>query len=406
MTDADDSFVGGLSIPQCSDDALLLLQDARKDGFDFITTNLPHSSSMSRRDVTLIESKWWSTSIVGMVTTPSSPFYYSDDDDDDDDDEDMDKHEEEDDDEQIPKWNFGQDIISALSNPHKSPTATKHLEYMLEWTAHMNIPAAILPPIPPRTRTKSKPDEQYLQYGRFLATQVLKSSANNVQLWVRVNFDRESVERFMTIHRMCDGASNLGCILVFQSTTPTVIIQKGSNDADGDNADGNADQKEDTTNTMSMAEAMSLMHQLVGCNLRAVTFHTDTFLANKRGFPTLSKAMQILFVELCKRLGRTCRVLVEGMPQSMHEPSSQSSSASEGGGKVMGHSGLLLYLQYLRHLRSKDEVKRLIDTEEAKMETGYLDHLQSALHPLGDNLEFATYEVVSRTSEGGKRVSD
>ena len=172
MTDADDSFVGGLSIPQCSDDALLLLQDARKDGFDFITTNLPHSSSMSRRDVTLIESKWWSTSIVGMVTTPSSPFYYSDDDDDDDD-EDMDtnNNNEEDDDEQIPKWNFGQDIISALSNPHKAPTATAHLEYMLEWTAHMNTPAAIR----------------------------VKSSANNVQLWVRVDFDRESVERFMTI---------------------------------------------------------------------------------------------------------------------------------------------------------------------------------------------------------------
>jgi len=73
---------------------------------------------------------------------------------------------------QIPKWNFGQDIlISALSNPQKAPTATAHLEYMLEWTAHMNTPAAIR----------------------------VKSSANNVQLWVRVDFDRESVERFMTI---------------------------------------------------------------------------------------------------------------------------------------------------------------------------------------------------------------
>ena len=40
------------------------------------------------------------------------------------------------------------------------------------------------------------------------------------------------------------------------------------------------------------------------------------------------------------------------------------------------------------------------------METGYLDHLQSALQPLGDNLEFATYEVVSRTSEGGREASE
>ena len=43
----------------------------------------------------------------------------------------------------------------------------------------------------------------------------------------------------MTIHRMCDGASNLGCILVFQSTTPTIIIQKGSNDGNGNDVNGN-----------------------------------------------------------------------------------------------------------------------------------------------------------------------
>ena len=353
------------------DDALLLLQDARKDSFDFITTKLPHASTISRRDVTLIESKWWSTSIVGMVTTPMDSSIYEFEKNEDDDDEEMTG-------EKGPACDFGEGIVSALTDPHRRSAAAKHFEYMLDWTAHMNIPAAILPPIP------SQP-EQYLQYGRFLATQVLKSSANNVHLWVRVNFDRESIERFMMIHRMCDGASNLGCMVVFQSDkTPKIQIHSKSDHA--------SDQNDSGGDTISMAEALTLLHQLIGCNLRAVNFQTDIFLANKKGFPTLSKAMQILFLELLKRLGRTCRVLVEGLPQSIHEPVSPSTGND---GMVMGHSGLLLYLQYLRHLRSKKEVKEVIDTEEAKMETGYLDHLQSALQPLGDNLEFSTYEVVS-----------
>ncbi len=383
---ADNSFVGGLSIPQFSDDALLLLQDARKDGFDFITTNLPHSSSIIRRDVTLVESKWWSTSIVGMVTTPSGPMYYSDGEDEEmtgdggitktnGDDDDDDKLETE-------TCNFGEKIISSLSEPNKTAASIRYLEYMLEWAAHMNIPAVILPPIP------SLP-EQTVQYGRFLATQVLKSGANNVQLWIRVNLNRESVESFMAIHRMCDGASNLGCILVFQSTAPRILLHSNSNSTSSGAGEGSSCAGDCA---ITLAEGMSLMHQLIGCNLRAVSFHTDTFLANKRGFPTLSKTMQILFIQLLKRLGRTCRVMVEGVPQSIHKP---WLSAGEDEVAVTGHSGLLLYLQYLRHLRSKDEVRHVIDTEEAKMETGYLDHLQSALQPLGDNLEFSTYEVVS-----------
>ena len=35
-----------------------------------------------------------------------------------------------------------------------------------------------------------------------------------------------------------------------------------------------------------------------------------------------------------------------------------------------------------------------------------MDHLQSALQPLGDNLEFATYEVVSRTIEASERLTE
>lgn len=37
----------------------------------------------------------------------------------------------------------------------------------------------------------------------------------------------------------CDGASNLGCILVFQSSASSIIIQKGSNDGNGNDVNGN-----------------------------------------------------------------------------------------------------------------------------------------------------------------------
>lgn len=238
---------------------------------------------------------------------------------------------------------------------------------MLDWAAHMNIPACILPPIP---------EKNYVAYGRYLATHALKSSANNVQLWVRVAFNQESLERFNFVHKLCDGAMNLGCIIMFDSNALS-FIQK---------TQVQTSTSTSTSSSLGISTAMELLHQFLGCNLRAVSFNTDIFLSNKRGFPALPKSVQFLFMELLKRIGRTCRVLVEGT--LLHHVQDE---------EAMGRSGMMLYLQYLRYIRSKEEVQRVIDTEEARMETGYLDHLQSALQPLGDNLEFSTYEVVRMT---------
>jgi protein arginine N-methyltransferase 5 len=248
--------------------------------------------------------------------------------------------------------------------------AEHHLTYMLDFASHMNIPACILPPIP---------ETNYVAYGRYLATHALKSSANNVQLWVRVAFNQESLERFNLVHKLCDGAMNLGCIIMFDSNA-LAFIQK----AEGQSSTA-ASSLTASSSSLGISTAMELLHQFLGCNLRAVSFNTDIFLANKRGFPALPKSVQFLFVELLKRIGRTCRVLVEGALLPLHHIQDE---------EAMGRSGMMLYLQYLRYIRSKEEVKRVIDTEEARMETGYLDHLQSALQPLGDNLEFSTYEVV------------
>eukprot|EP00591_Stephanopyxis_turris_P001786 CAMPEP_0195521142 /NCGR_PEP_ID=MMETSP0794_2-20130614/18098_1 /TAXON_ID=515487 /ORGANISM="Stephanopyxis turris, Strain CCMP 815" /LENGTH=115 /DNA_ID=CAMNT_0040650639 /DNA_START=138 /DNA_END=482 /DNA_ORIENTATION=- len=78
------SFVAGLSLNmQHRDDAASLLQMARPDGYDFCTTALPYFPSglhatpsypSPRRDVTNMESKWWSTSIVGEVPGGNESF--------------------------------------------------------------------------------------------------------------------------------------------------------------------------------------------------------------------------------------------------------------------------------------------------------------------------------------------
>lgn len=318
----------GLNNLSTVNDAKAAFHEARSDGFDFITTNLPSSSSVCRSDVIGLESRYWGTSVVGMVSSPEIM-----------DMNDFDDHS---------KRNTGQELVQSFNGTDTDVLQVeKILSYMLDWAAHMNIPAVILPQIP---------CADFINYGRFLASQVLKSSANNVQLWLRMPFDKRCVDAFRMVHKMCNGAANLGCILEFQQFRNT---------------------------SDPLTDPMSLIHELIGCNLRAVSFNTNLFLINKKGYPTLSKANQFLFIQLLRRIGRTCRVLIEGSSDILLD------------GDAAGSTGCLPHLQYLKHLRSKDEVVSVLDTEEGKMESGYLDHLQSALQPLGDNLEFATYEVVS-----------
>jgi hypothetical protein len=328
-------------------DAVALLQDARSDSFDFICTKLPHESScLGNMDVTSLESKWWSTTIVGEVSSPSMYMRHANQ-----------NHTSVDMIMSDPGFSSmstsadqGEAIVQALDlNNDLSIAAEEHLSFMLEWAGHMSIPAVILPTIPLQGS---------IGYGRFLSTQSLKTNANNVQLWVRVPFTEEGLQSFTQLHRMCDGPSNLGIMLSFNSNT--------------------------ISTPETIGQSLVLLHRFCGCNLRAVCFNTTSFLTNKKGYPTLSKSTQFLFTELLKRLGRTLRLLIEG--ESLHHNESETI-------EVKGKSGYLSYLQYLKHLRLKEEVTRILDTEESKMELDYLDHLQSALQPCFDNLEFSTYEV-------------
>jgi len=350
-------FIAGLTVPNRGEDTSEFLRDAQSDLYDYVTTNLPHTSFSGqnpRSDITALESKYWSTSTVGVVTDPA-------------------QYEVGDmnDDEAVARTNHGEGLIEKLSLPPENPLkrlAEKTFTFMLDWASHMSIPAVILPPVPTHPSKGSR-----AAYARFLASKCLSS---NLQFWVRVPCDKKSVEAFTLLHKMSGGMANLGCMLMFvNSVSPADAALSSTKDSD------------------SIGQNLVLLHQLIGCNLRAICFETSVFLTNKGGYPTLSKSSQLLFTVLLQRLGRTIRVLVEGNP--LHQTDTNSNS--------FGKTGCSAYLQYLRHLRNRDEVTKVLDTEESEIEVNYLDSLQSALQPLGDNLEFCTYETFERDPVKYKR---
>ncbi|EJK62097.1 hypothetical protein THAOC_17303, partial [Thalassiosira oceanica] len=72
-------FISGVSLPEHTADVAASLAKARQDGFDYVVTSLPNTAPLTshvahvgkhRTDVTRVESKWWSTSMVGMVSDP------------------------------------------------------------------------------------------------------------------------------------------------------------------------------------------------------------------------------------------------------------------------------------------------------------------------------------------------
>ena len=375
------------------EDAATFLQMARDDGYDFCTTALPHSSSKIssvRRDVTTLDSKWWSTSIVGIVTDPPELVSFMQEGGGDDaymanngsltettsSSSAMDTTKNSSSSSLSVSAGHGKYLIQALLCSNKEKTifhgdghislrkyAQQCLSFMLEWAGHMSIPAVLLPAIPPGKAVDSLP------YAQLLSTLAPIAAASNVQLWITTPLNPSALERFQMLHTLCDAPSNLGCMLIFDSSSNSTT-----------NATTNAAA---VTNAAALVgQSVSLIHASVGCALRAVAFDTTAFLTNKRGYPTLSKSHQVLFTELLRRLGRTLRILVQGVPY-------HHSRQTEAGGQ----SGCLSYLQYLRHLRSREDVIDVLDTTSSQLESAYLDHLQSPLQPLGDNLEFQTYET-------------
>lgn len=303
MADEPGTMVVGLHCPQTPPDAATMLQSSREDGYDYVTTLLPHNLE-ARTDVTALESRWWRTSVVGIV--------------------------------------------------YESEHLHAQLPKKMEWAHHMNIPAVILPSIPVKKN-------EAVEYARLVASVALTASSTNGQVWIKTDLTEEALAAFEKLHRQCDGASNVGMVLCLDN-----VHQAAPNP------------------TAAVAAMVALVHKAVGNNLKAVTFPTHIFLTNKRGYPALSKTHQVLFTEMLRRLGRTIRVLIEG-PTSHPIP-----------GPAGGATQCLPYLQYIRHMRQRPEIVQMVDSPEATLEEAYLDHLQRPLQPLGDHLEFSTYETFEK----------
>ena len=246
---------------------------------------------------------------------------------------------------------------------------------MMEWASHMNIPAVILPPIPDLENQRIREHNQNgvaicgmtgtnincdaaKQYARLIANLATSPicASSHVQLWVRVPLRTYDMQAFQLLLARCDHASCVGCML---------------------HIDRPLDAAE-------LPNILRELHPFLGGGfVKAISWDTSVFVKNKKGFPTLSKSHQFLFSFLYGRLGRTLRTLVEGKPVD---------SSMQWGGS----SSRLFILQYLQHLRLRDPLPAKLDSEEALLETSYLDTLQSPLQPLGDHLEYQTYETFEK----------
>ena len=241
-------------------------------------------------------------------------------------------------------------VVGMVPEEGFAPSFFEKLTKRMEWAMHMGIPAIILPECP---------SDGIAEYARAILSLGLEAQACNLQIWVKTRLDTKSLGNYENLHRLCDGLSNIGMILEIE---PVSTMNSAAS---------------------TVATQMVLIHKAIGMQLKALSLPTKIFLTNKKGYPTLAKSHQVIFTEIMKRIGRTIRVLVEG--PSVHD---QVGSA--------GETKCMSYLQYVRHIRTRGEITAVLDTEEATLETPYLDGLQRPLEPLKDHLEFSMYETFEK----------
>ena len=332
------SFVAGLSVPEFADDAANLLRKARADGYDFCVTSLalPSPNGANSSAAGHIPR----TDLCRLESTWWSTSI-------------------------VGTLPFVQETVLPLQELTFEEEAA--IERMVRWACHMNIPAIIIPC--PGTNTSVNMDASLITRLSLIA------SAHNLQIWVRVRLLWSDIEAMDVLLRRCAAGSGGGNIGIY------LELLNGNDALKG--------------NSYTQPEIIQMLHTAIGMNLKAVSLSTKSFMTNKRGYPTLSKAMQTGFTYILKRLGRTIRVLVEGKPSHSPNPIGPV-TISDLATELVGASGLLPYLQYLRHLRQRPDVTSILDSAESNLESAYLDHLQSPLQPLGDDLEYATYETFEK----------
>lgn len=151
--------------------------------------------------------------------------------------------------------------------------------------------------------------------------------------------------------------------------------------------------------------------------LRLVCFHEKTFTWNPIGYPSFTHGHQELLTKYMRLRNPPWILLMDIDPiPKPHKPEPSTATTngwqSSGGAagpyssaptaaeaSQIGPKGsksdkpqLRPYLDYLRHLQSKQPPKTLLQ----RFGSGYQDYLQSPLQPLTDNLESITYEVFEK----------
>ncbi|CAB9518345.1 arginine N-methyltransferase 5 [Seminavis robusta] len=238
----------------------------------------------------------------------------------------------------------------------------ERLPKQVQWGLHMSLPAIILP-APPAA------ENDFMDYARAVQSLCMEASQASVQLWIKVALTDLALLQFDLLTRLCDAPGCLGMILWAEPLAMgTTSASSYSNTAGA-----------------TVAAQMSLLHKAIGSQLKALCFPTKVFLTNKRGYPTLAKINQVLFTEALRRIGRTLRVVVEG--PSVHD-------IPDGAGA--GGTFCLPYLQYIHHIRQRQECIQALDSSVAQQEFPYLDSLQRPLQPLADHLEFQMYETFEK----------
>ena len=329
------SFVAGLFSPDYAFDAATLLQIARADGYDFCLTTLALPSDGQSDEVT-------------KASHPRTDLCRLD-----------------------SSW-WATSVVGMIPFTHSpnpkflSLDEEAAIERMVRWACHMSVPAIIIPC--PDTNTAPNMDSSLITRLSLIA------SAHNLQLWINLRLLPSDIEAMDALLRKCASGSSGGNIGI------CLELLSGSEFNNG--------------NSYTQFEIFQMLHKIIGMNLKAIFFNTKSFMTNKRGYPTLSKTMQTGFTYVLKRLGRTIRVFIAG--KHCHSPMPLDNQSSDTVSELVGESGFLPYLQYLRHLRQRQDVKAILDTSESKLESSYLDHLQSPLQPLGDDLEYATYETFEK----------
>lgn len=122
--------------------------------------------------------------------------------------------------------------------------------------------------------------------------------------------------------------------------------------------------------TAQLPSDSAALDRWFGEPVQALILPTSIFLANRHGFPVLSKAHQAFVLRMA---AHRVQFVISG------------AARSEKG-------GLIAYHEYVRHLLQRDASAAAGDPFDAP----YRDVLQSPLQPLQDNLESQTYETFER----------